>query len=442
MPTPQEKQQIVQRYLRGEISMSQYTALMREDESQRPQYTPEQLRRMQQEEERGIRPPTPTRTRVPTGAPTGTPYVRPLDEDLPLNYNPVRRPVMTPEQAALVAQAEGKVDTGQGSLNRVAPREYVRVTPEPVYKPRGTSGPEIDPVVDDGTTFTPGVQPDGSYIDETGKRWPSLAAYQQWLIDDAESKGREGGAGAGAGAGAGGGEPAPEGPTVDPFTGAVVDIPHYLRGLSDAYSGRQQLYNEALMTNAGYLNAPRAVQNYLQQRFNPLNAEYMAGTISALMAGEGGPTFNQFIDDTPNVMDRGGWQGTLGNLNTQFGGIGSAEDLAAKMAGMQEANRGAYESAYNVLRNSGRNILEQGLRASVHPAAMGAVSRSLAQRYADYSKASAGPRATRPTSSPSRCPSGRASGYDDRRRPHPSPAQDLRGASRPGSARTHSPHDR
>ena len=60
----------------------------------------------------------------------------------------------------------------------------------------------------------------------------------------------------------------------------MTDIPGFLRYLSESQGGRQQLFGENLRGNQGYQNAPSSVRGFLNSRFNPLEAQYIAQGIT------------------------------------------------------------------------------------------------------------------------------------------------------------------
>ena len=165
---------------------------------------------------------------------------------------------------------------------------------------------------------------------------------------------------------------------IDPFTGAVQDIAGFLRHLSKSESGRRRLFNENLTTSPAYLGAPSHVQQYLQSRFNPLEAQYLAQGITSPGEGAGG-NFNQFLGQTPNTLGGQGWRDLYGNIHQMFGGVGSAGDVAG-LGGPQAAG-------YELLRNRGADIFGQAIQANLNPALAGAANRVLGQRFAGYSSA-------------------------------------------------------
>ena len=165
---------------------------------------------------------------------------------------------------------------------------------------------------------------------------------------------------------------------IDPFTGAVQDIAGFLRHLSESESGRRRLFNENLTTSPAYLGAPSHVQQYLQSRFNPLEAQYLAQGITSPGEGAGG-NFNQFLGQTPNTLGGQGWRDLYGNIHQMFGGVGSAGDVAG-LGGPQAAG-------YEILRNRGADIFGQAIQANLNPALAGAANRVLGQRFAGYGAA-------------------------------------------------------
>ena len=165
---------------------------------------------------------------------------------------------------------------------------------------------------------------------------------------------------------------------IDPFTGAVQDIAGFLRHLSESESGRRRLFNENLTTSPAYLGAPSHVQRYLQSRFNPLEAQYLAQGITSPGEGAGG-NFNQFLGQTPNTLGGQGWRDLYGNIQQMFGGVGSAGDVAG-LGGPQAAG-------YEILRNRGADIFGQAIQANLNPALAGAANRVLGQRFAGYGAA-------------------------------------------------------
>ena len=167
----------------------------------------------------------------------------------------------------------------------------------------------------------------------------------------------------------------------DPFTGAITDIDAYLDELSGTPSARRGLFQENLGGSPQYLNAPRQVQSFLSGRFDPLNALYVGQ--SAADPSRPGEDFASFLGANQRSPTGENWRDLWGSINQNYGGVGSAEDLAA--LGRTPGVGGALEAGYTSLMNQGRNVFGQAVRSNVHPALSRAVDSVLNQRWNQWS---------------------------------------------------------
>ena len=170
----------------------------------------------------------------------------------------------------------------------------------------------------------------------------------------------------------------------DPFTGAVEDPLGLLRFLSEDQGGRQQLFRESLHTNPSYSSSPEHVRSFLQSRFDPLEAQYVA---QGLTDPRGGDDFRSYLAQNPQTLGGEDWSELFGIINNLASSVQSEGDLAD--IGESPVG-GPSAAAYDVLRSRGGDLLQTAVGANVHPALAQAARRDMARRLLEYGSAADG----------------------------------------------------
>ena len=175
----------------------------------------------------------------------------------------------------------------------------------------------------------------------------------------------------------------------DPFTGAAQDVPSHLRSLSDTRGERFGLFQEGLDRSPAFGSSSPQMQDYIEGRFNPLDARFQAEGLLDLMGREqvdpwGGdsPDFASFLSDNPREFSGDQWSDVFGQVR----------GLADRVPGIEQETTmsGPDQAAYGVLREGGRGIMDQAILANVHPAVVSATARVLARNFAEWGSAERG----------------------------------------------------
>ena len=237
--------------------------------------------------------------------------------------------------------------------------------------PASAGAPLAQQVPPPGPTGTPpqGEVPLTSFTPQQPVQGPTPSGFQTPDL----GLGLSGGFGqTGTGYGTSGGPPAAGPAQLDPHTGAHMDVPGLLSSMSGDRRDREQLYYEPLRQSGGYYSAPDSVHDFLGERFNDLDAQYMAQVALTPQSGQV-PRFDEFLAQPQEMPMDQRWRELMGEIRAILQGTSASNPLAAE-----------------ILAEEGRGILEQALQANVHPAAQGAVGRTLGRRWAEYSDSRTG----------------------------------------------------
>lgn len=174
----------------------------------------------------------------------------------------------------------------------------------------------------------------------------------------------------------------------DPFTGGVTDTEGLLRSLSEDRRGRRQLFEEGIDSSAGFANAPGHVKSFLGSRFSPLDAQYVAEAAENPAAAGG--DFREFMAQNQQAPGADRWRDLLRSVGEIVATQGQGVEPQPMGPMPPPPETGQDAAIYELLRNNGVNVLNQGVRAGLNPALAQAADRVLSRQYADWSSASRG----------------------------------------------------
>ena len=139
-------------------------------------------------------------------------------------------------------------------------------------------------------------------------------------------------------------------------------------------SDRQELYNLMLHASPSWASSPKYIQDFLLSRFYALEAHYLAlhAMYPSVMDGI---TFRDYLSEF-NLPTNEGWRLLFADLL----------DLA--ISAQTPGACGPEESAYELLKYHGANILMQAVDANIHPALASAAREGIARQLAQCRLAS------------------------------------------------------
>ena len=132
-------------------------------------------------------------------------------------------------------------------------------------------------------------------------------------------------------------------------------------------SDRQELYNLTLHANPSWASSPKVIQDFLLSQFYTLEAQYLV--LRALYPSEIG-TWRDYLMSDPATLNGEGWRLLFADVI----------DLAKSV--QTPGACGPEESAYELLKYHGANILMQTMVANLNPVLGGGARKVIARKLA------------------------------------------------------------